>query len=386
MACIFLIHLYSMRILIAPDSFKDSLSALEVAESVKKGILLEIPDAEIRLLPMADGGEGTVSSLVDATKGRIVEKEVTDPLGRRVKSSFGILGDGETAVIEMASASGIELLKETERDPWITSTYGTGELIVESLGRGCKKIIIGVGGSATNDGGVGMAKALGIRFLDKDGNETGNGGGDLGDIAEIDISGIDKRIHTTHILVACDVNNLLTGPDGASYIYAPQKGADSEMVKKLDENLAYLGWLIKEKLNIDIRDRPGSGAAGGLAGGLMAFAGAKLKPGFQIVREIANLDEHVKWADLVITGEGKIDDQTQYGKTPMGVAGVAKLYRKPVIALAGTLGEGYEELYHLGFDAILSILDKPISLREALIIAPELLVRCARNAIRLINM
>jgi len=372
-----------MRILIAPDSFKDSLSALEVARSVKRGILLELPHAEIRLLPMADGGEGTVSSLVNVTKGRIVEKEVTDPLGRRVKSSFGILGDGETAVIEMASASGIELLKETERDPWITSTYGTGELIVESLGRGCKKIIIGVGGSATNDGGVGMAKAMGIRFLDKYGNETGNGGGELMNIIAIDNSNLDKRIQKAKLVVACDVNNPLTGPDGASYIYAPQKGADPEMVKKLDENLDYLGRLIKEKLNIDIRDRPGSGAAGGLAGGLMAFAGAKLKPGFQIVREIANLDEHVKWADLVITGEGKIDDQTQYGKTPMGVAGVAKHYRKPVIALAGTLGEGYEELYHLGFDAILSIIDRPISLREALIIAPELLTRCARTAIRL---
>lgn len=373
-----------MRILIAPDSFKDSLSALEVAESVKKGILLEIPDAEIRLLPMADGGEGTVSSLVDATKGRMVEKEVSDPLGRQVKSSFGILGDNETAVIEMASASGIERLKEAERDPWITSTYGTGELIVESLNRGCKKIIIGVGGSATNDGGVGMAKALGIRFLNKDGNETGNGGGELRNIVAIDNSDLDKRIQKAKIMVACDVNNPLTGPGGASYIYAPQKGADSEMVKKLDENLIHLAAVIKKYLKTDLANIQGAGAAGGLAGGLMAFAGAKLKPGFQIVREIANLDQHVKWADLVITGEGKIDNQTQYGKTPMGVAGVAKLYRKPVIAFAGTLGEGYEELYHLGFDAILSIIDKPISLREALIFAPELLVRCVRNAIRLI--
>lgn len=375
-----------MRILIAPDSFKDSLSALEVAKSIKQGILKELPDAKTRILPLADGGEGTVDSLVDATDGKTIIREVSDPLGRPVKAIFGVLGDGETAIIEMAAASGLELLTEKERNPWLTSTYGTGQLIVEAINARCKRIIIGVGGSATNDGGVGMARALGVKFTDKNGNEIGNGGGELGDIANIDISQIDERIKDIKIRVACDVTNPFIGPSGASYIYGPQKGADPEMVKKLDENLTHLRRLLKEQLRIDIRNKSGTGAAGGLGGGLLAFAGAKLKPGFQIIREITNLDEHVIWSDLVITGEGKIDVQTQYGKTPMGVASVAKQYDKKVIAIAGTLGEGYEELYNLGFDSILSILDKTMDLKEALITAPQLIERCTRSAIRLLKL
>ncbi len=375
-----------MRILIAPDSYKDSLSALEVAKSIKRGILFELPKAEIRILPMADGGEGTVNSLVDATDGKIVRREVSDPLGRPIKASFGILGDGETAIIEMASASGLELLSEEERNPWLTSTFGTGQLIIEALNLGCRRIVIGVGGSATNDGGVGMARALGIRFLNSEGREIGTGGGEVGDIQTIDNSQIDSRIVECKIRVACDVTNPFVGPKGASYVYGPQKGADSEMVKKLDENLTHLRRLMKEQLKVDIKNKSGSGAAGGLGGGLMAFAGAKLKPGFSLVREMTNLDENVIWADLVITGEGKIDFQTQYGKTPMGVVKVAKLYDKKVIAIAGSLGEGYNELYKLGFDAILSILDRPMDLKEALITAPQLIERCARSAIRLLNL
>jgi len=372
-----------MRILIAPDSFKDSLSALEVANSIKKGILLEQPQAEIKTLPMADGGEGTVASLVDATDGKIIEKEVSDPLGRPVKARFGILGDGETAIIEMASASGLELLAEDERNPWLTSTYGTGQLIIEARNRGCNTIVVGVGGSATNDGGVGMAKALGIKFRNKAGKEIGNGGGAIGDIQKIDNSKLDDRIAECTIQVACDVTNPFVGPRGASYVYGPQKGADPEMVKLLDKNLTHLRRLMKEQLNVDIKNKSGSGAAGGLAGGLMAFAGAKLKPGFALIREMTNLDEHVIWADLVITGEGKIDYQTQFGKTPMGVASVAKYYEKKVIAMAGSLGEGYQELYNLGFDAIFSIMDKPMSLKEALLTAPQLIQRCARTFARL---
>jgi len=374
-----------MRILIAPDSFKDSLSALEVANSVKKGILLEQSDAEIRILPMADGGEGTVASLVDATDGKIIKKEVYDPLGRKVKASFGILGDGETAIIEMASASGIELLSEDERNPWVTSTYGTGQLIIEALNRRCDKIVVGVGGSATNDGGVGMAKALGYRFLNKEGKEIGEGGGEVGNIQKIDDSDVDERIAGCKIRVACDVTNPFVGPKGASYVYGPQKGADPEMVKKLDKNLTHLRRLMKEQLKVDIKNKSGSGAAGGLAGGLIAFAGARLKPGFALIREMTNLDEHVIWADLVITGEGKIDYQTQFGKTPMGVASVARYYEKKVVAIAGTLGEGYQELYDLGFDAIFSVLDKPMSLKEALLTAPQLIQRCSRTFARLYN-
>ncbi|MGD2033670.1 MAG: glycerate kinase [Bacteroidales bacterium] len=375
-----------MNILVAPDSFKNSLSALEVARSVRRGLLQEMPDAEIRLLPVADGGEGTVDSLIDATGGKAFIKEVSGPLGRPVKARFGILGDGKTAIIEMAAASGLELLTDEERNPWITTTYGTGQLIIAALDENCRKIIIGVGGSATNDGGVGMGQALGINFLKKDGKSIGSGGGELADIHHIDESGIDQRIGNVEIQVACDVTNVLCGSGGASYIYGPQKGADPGMVKKLDDHLAHLGRLIREKYFVDVTNVPGAGAAGGLAAGLMAFAGAELKPGFQIVREVTRLDEQVKWADLVITGEGKIDSQTQYGKTPMGVAGVAGHHGKPVIAIAGTLGEGYEELYELGFGSILSILDKPLPLREALITAPRLIERCARTAIRLYRM
>jgi glycerate kinase len=362
-----------MKILIAPDSYKNSLSAMEVADSVKKGLRKSLPGAEIRTLPMADGGEGTVVSLIDATGGRLVKVKVHDPLMREIESSYGITGDGSMAVIEMAAASGIQLLRKEEKNPWITTTYGTGELIFAALENGCKTILLGIGGSATNDCGTGMAMAMGIKFLDRNGDPVKQGGGALGEIHRIDMSGQDPRIEHTDILIACDVSNPLTGPDGASHVYGPQKGADEDMVEKLDNNLSILAGQIKDQLGKDIEKIPGAGAAGGLGGGLIAFLEGKLVEGVPAIAERVGLEKEIQWADLVITGEGGIDYQTQFGKTPYGVAQIAKRYNKPVIAVAGTLEEGAERLYEKSFDVILSILDMPMTLEEAIEKTPVLL-------------
>jgi glycerate kinase len=284
-----LLLLLCMNVLIAPDSFKDSLKASEVAQELARGLNKILPDIKIRMLPMADGGEGTVESVIDATEGRIISVKVKDPLQRDRSSFFGISGDGSMAVIEMAAASGLEILEEGERNPWLTSTYGTGELISKALDLGCRKILMGIGGSATNDGGMGMAKALGIGFLDAGGKQLFHGGGALGDLRQIDIEGLDPRIRETEILVACDVSNPLTGSGGASFVYGPQKGADPEMVKKLDENLAHLARVISSQLGRKVDTVPGAGAAGGLGAGLMAFLGARLVGGFDMVAESLKL-------------------------------------------------------------------------------------------------
>lgn len=357
-----------MRILIAPDSFKDSLSALEVGKAFNKGLLRANDQFKTRIVPLADGGEGTVQALVDGCQGSIVQCPSKDPIMRPITSFYGHLEKQGTAVIEIAAASGIELLKKEERNPWTTSTFGTGMLIKEALSHSCETIIIGIGGSATNDGGFGMAQAMGVRFYDKSNQELkpGLGGGALSKIRKIDLQNIDHRIQGTEILVACDVTNPLTGPHGASFVYGPQKGADSKMVAELDNNLKHFSTLIKEQLGIDISTLEGAGAAGGLGGGLVAFLGAKLMPGFQIVEETTQLEKEVEWADIVITGEGKMDQQTKFGKTPMGVARLAQLHRKPVIGIAGTLGEGYTELYEVGFNSIFSILNAPMTLETAI--------------------
>ncbi len=371
-----------MRILIAPDSYKNALSAMKVAESLKAGLQKVLPDAEIELLPMADGGEGTVEALIDATRGQIIKTQVHDPLMRPIESSFGITGDGITAVIEMASASGIQLITSDERDPWITTTFGTGELIHAALDKGCRDIILGIGGSATNDCGMGMATALGVKFLDQSGNPVLQGGGMLGEVAHIDMSGLVARIKDTKIMVACDVTNPLTGPTGASHVYGPQKGANPEMVKKLDSNLKKFSDLILEQLGKSVAEIPGAGAAGGLGAGLIAFLDGELVEGVPIIAAKTGLDAAAARADIIITGEGKIDSQTQFGKTPYGVARVAKKHGKPVIAVAGTIGEGADELYGKGIDAIVSILDRPRSLEDAIKETPTLLeatgVRIAR--------
>jgi glycerate kinase len=355
-----------MRILIAPDSYKNALSALEVAKALKAGLLKVFPDAEIELLPMADGGEGTVEALIDATGGQIIKTRVHDPLMRPVESSFGITGDGVAAVIEMASASGIQLINTAERNPWVTTTFGTGELIRAALDKGCRDIILGIGGSATNDCGMGMASALGVKFLDQSGNPVGQGGGMLGEVARIDTSGLDARIRDTKIMVACDVTNPLTGPKGASHVYGPQKGADPEMAEKLDGNLKRFSEVIAEQLGKKVGNIPGAGAAGGLGAGLIAFLDGELVEGVPAIAAKTGLDAAAAKADIVITGEGKIDSQTQYGKTPYGVAQVANRHGKPLIAVAGTIGEGADVLYQKGFDAIVSVLDRPMNLEEAI--------------------
>jgi len=374
-----------MNILIAPDSFKDCMRAIEVAEALSLGLRKVIPDAEIRMLPMADGGEGTVDSLIDATGGEIVNLHVHDPLMRQVPSFFGVSGDASTAVIEMAAASGLELLEPGERNPWITSTFGTGELIFHALGMGCRKILLGIGGSATNDGGVGMASALGVRFLDGKGRQLPQGGGALGDVKQISMEGLDPRIADTEIMVACDVTNPLSGPQGASFVYGPQKGADREMAEGLDKNLSQLARLISEQLEKEVDNIPGAGAAGGLGAGLMAFLGARLVKGFDMVAETVSLEEAIQWADLVITGEGKMDSQTRFGKTPFGVAQMAKKYGKPVIGVAGTLEEDAVELYKEGFDLLLPIQEKPIDLEAALENAPLLLERTGERIGRMLG-
>ena len=374
-----------MNILIAPDSFKDSLSAKKVAEALKTGFLKGFPEAQIQILPMADGGEGTVESVIDATDGEMVKLEVMDPLMRPTDSFYGISGDGNSAIIEMAAASGLEKLKPSERNPWITSTYGTGQLIENALERGCRKILIGIGGSATNDCGAGMAEALGVTFTDQSGAGIGKGGGELDRVTKIDITGLHQGISSAEIVVACDVANPLCGPGGASFVYGPQKGADPEMVKKLDRNLEYFAGLIKEQLGKDISSIPGSGAAGGLGAGMLTFLNAKLMRGFDMIAEMVNLEEKIIEADLVITGEGKIDSQTQFGKTPFGVAMLASKHNKPVIAVAGAVGSGTEVLYNYGINAIFPITDRPMTLEESIQGSQELLERTGERVARMLK-
>ncbi len=356
-----------MKICIAMDSFKECMTALEACNAVKDGFE-EVFGNELEtvIVPMADGGEGTVQSLVDSSMGEILVAEVANPLFKKVNAKFGILGDKKTAVIEMATASGLELISKNERNPLKTTTFGTGELIKKALDLGVENIILGIGGSATNDGGVGMATALGVKFLDSNGEKIIPCGGELGKIHSIDISGIDSRIKNTKFIVACDVTNPLTGEKGASNVFGRQKGATEEMVNVLDENLKHYAGVVKETLGVDIEFVEGAGAAGGLGGGSIAFLNGELKRGIEIVIEFANLDEKVKDVDLIITGEGRVDFQTQYGKTPVGVALTGKKYGKKVIALAGSIGDGYEAVYDKGIDAVFSITNKVCTLEEAL--------------------
>jgi glycerate 2-kinase len=368
-----------VKIVIAPDSFKESLSALEVAESIEKGFKRVIPDAEYINVPMADGGEGTVKSLADATGGKIISKTVTGPLGEPVDAFFGILGNKTTAVIEMAAASGLHLVPVEKRNPLVTTTRGTGELIAAALDYGVKHIIIGIGGSSTNDGGAGMAKALGALLLDENGIEIGEGGGSLFDLASINLSEFDPRIANIKIEVACDVDNPLTGEKGASAIFGPQKGATAEMVALLDKNLGHYAAIIERDLGKKINEVPGAGAAGGLGGGLLAYLPSELKRGIEIVIEATGLSKIVEDADLVITGEGKIDGQTIFGKTPVGVAKTAKKYGIPVVGIAGNLSSDSHVVHEYGIDAIFSIVPGVILLEDAFKHAGEYVERTAAN-------
>lgn len=355
-----------MKLVVAMDSFKGCMTAMEASHAFEKGFKKVFADAEVIKLPMADGGEGTVQSLVDATKGEIIKEWVTGPLGEQVEAFYGLLGDGKTAVIEMAAASGLPLVPIEKRNPLITTTYGTGELIRKALDRGCREFYIGIGGSATNDGGAGMAQALGVSLVDSKGQELSYGGGALKALARIDMTNVDKRILESNIIVACDVDNPLCGERGAANVYGPQKGATPDMVKELDEALMHFSDIVKRDLEKEILDVKGAGAAGGLGAGMIAFLGARLMPGIEMVIEKSQLCEVMKGAALVVTGEGQIDQQTVYGKTPIGVARVAKSLNIPVIAIAGTRGKNAEAVRQHGIACIFSLINKPITLEEAM--------------------
>lgn len=368
-----------MKIVIAPDSFKECLTAAQVAKSIENGMRQIFPDAEYVQVPVADGGEGTLQSLVDATQGRFIEVTVTGPLGEPVNACFGLLGNGDTAMIEMAQASGIELVRPEIRNPLIATTFGTGELIKAALDLGVRHFIVGIGGSATNDGGAGMLQALGIKLLDDNNQELEHGGAALAKLSHIDLATMDERLKQCTFIAASDVNNPLTGVNGASATFGPQKGATPEMVALLDNALRHYAAIVKRDLGKEIDAVAGAGAAGGMGAALLGFLNAKLKPGIEIVMEAVELAEKVKRADLVITGEGRIDGQTAQGKTPVGVARIAKKEDIPVIALAGSVGPGVEAVYEKGIDALFPVVHGAVSLDEALAKGSENLTRAARN-------
>ena len=375
-----------MKILVAPDSFKESLSAIQVAEAISKGVLKIIPNAEIIKIPISDGGEGLLDALVNDKNGKIITVKVYDPLYRSIAAEYGILNEGTTAVIEMAKASGLELLKEQEKNPCITSSYGTGQLILDALDRGCQKIIIGIGGSATNDGGMGMVKALGGKFINNEGVELTEGGGALGELSSINLTNFDKRISNCKIVVACDVTNKLTGENGASFVYGAQKGGSKEQLEFLDKNLEHYAAIIRNHLGIEIENINGAGAGGGMGAGLMAFLNAELKSGIDLILETLEIKKHIKNIDLIITGEGKIDKQTLQGKTILGIAALAKEYHVPVIAITGKIGDNIDEIYKLGITSIFSIVNKPMKLEEAINDVEYLIQSCIETIIRTIKL
>ena len=374
-----------MKIVVAPGTFKESLSARDAATAIAAGVRDAKPDADVVCVPMADGGEGTVEALVSATGGRYVECEVTGPLGDRVPARFGMLGDGGTAGIEMASASGLSLVAPGKRNPLVATTFGTGELIRAALDRGVRKILIGIGGSATVDGGEGVARALGARLLDDKGRELPPGGGALVNLDRIDTSGMDARVKSrrVEVEVACDVDNPLTGPTGAAQVYGPQKGASAQDVHVLDAGLVRWAEVIRRDLGVDVRGIPGGGAAGGLGVGLVAFMGGRLISGVQMVLKAVDLAGKMQGASLVITGEGRVDRQSAYGKTPVGVGEIAAKLGVPAVVIAGSVGEGAEEVLSRGIDAYFTILSGPVTLEQAIRETPESLRRCAGQVMRL---
>ncbi len=368
-----------MKIVIAPDSYKESLSATEVAQAIEKGFREIFPDAQYVSVPVADGGEGTVEAMIAATHGSAHSALVTGPLGEKVNANWGMSGDGKTAFIEMAAASGLALVPPEKRNPLITTSRGTGELILQALDSGASNIIIGIGGSATNDGGAGMVQALGAKLCDANGTEIGYGGGSLNTLNTIDVSGLDPRIKHCAIRVACDVTNPLVGEQGASRIFGPQKGATEPLILELDRNLAHYADIIKKSLGVDVKNVPGAGAAGGMGAALMAFLGAELKSGIEIVTQALNLEEHIHDCTLVVTGEGRIDSQSIHGKVPVGVANVAKKYHKPVIGIAGSLTRDVGVVHQYGIDAVFSVLTSIGMLEEAFRGAFDNIYRASRN-------
>ncbi|MCP1629791.1 glycerate kinase [Citrobacter amalonaticus] len=375
-----------MKIVIAPDSYKESLSALEVANAIEQGFREIWPDADYVKLPVADGGEGTVEAMVAATAGRIVDVDVTGPLGEPVTAFFGLSGDERTAFIEMAAASGLEQVPVALRDPLKTTSWGTGELIRHALDAGVDHIIIGLGGSATNDGGAGMVQALGAKLLDARQNEIGKGGAALDALVRIDISQLDPRLAACRIEVACDVTNPLTGKEGASAVFGPQKGATAETIDRLDTALVHYAQIIARDLEVDVLELAGGGAAGGMGAALYAFCGAQLRRGIEIVTDALQLDACVADADLVVTGEGRMDSQTIHGKVPVGVAKVAKRYHKPVIGIAGSLTADVGIVHEHGLDAVFSVIYTICTLDDALKNAAENVRMTARNVAATLKM
>ncbi len=365
---------FIMKIIIAPDSFKGSLSAVQAARTIRKGLTRALPRAEYIMLPVSDGGEGLVEILSYGVGGRKIYCAVSDPLGRPVKTSFLILPDKKTAVVETAAASGLNLLKPSERNPLLTSTYGTGQLINQALNKDVKRIIVGIGGSATVDGGMGMAKALGVRFLDRNGVEIPEGGGALKRLADIDPSGLNPAVRKTEILVASDVTNPLTGKNGAAYVYGPQKGATPKQVRILDQNLASFAGIVRRDLGKEVSLLPGGGAAGGLGAGLYAFLGARVESGIDLVLDLLDFSGRAQNAELIVAGEGRIDGQVKFGKALLGLGKTAKKLKVPLIAFCGSYNKEAFRLHSSGITAIFSILPGPCSLLDALKNAEEFLL------------
>lgn len=368
-----------MKIIIAPDKFKGSLTAAEAANAISRGIRGILPKAELKLIPLSDGGEGLIETLAGAGEGTILSTIVSNPLGQKVEARWALINSEQSAVIEMAVASGLSLVPPESQNPGITSTYGTGELIMAALDHGCSEIIIGIGGSATNDGGAGMACALGAKFIDKDGRPLDPGGLELLKLDRVDITNLDPRIKAVSCKVACDVDNPLTGQHGASYVYGPQKGANPDMVKELDRSLAHYASILKKYLGTDVEQIPGAGAAGGLGAGLIVFMGAELRSGIDLVLDTIKIDQELDRADLIITGEGRFDRQSLRGKVPMGIAKRAIKHNIPVIVLAGSVEVDNDELSQAGITAALSITDGSMKLEEAISRGSELLEKKAAS-------
>jgi len=373
-----------MNIIVAPDSFKGSLTAREAADAITQGIRDALPEAEIVAFPLADGGEGTAEALVLATEGRLVRRLVTGPTGASVEATFGVLGDDVTGVVEMAQAAGLTLVPPAERTPLLTTTYGVGELILAALDQGCTRLIVGLGGSATNDGGAGMAQALGARLLKADGSEIGRGGAGLMSLDRIDVSDVDARIARTTIWAASDVTNPLCGPEGASAIYGPQKGATPQMVPMLDKALAHYADVVERDLAVDVRNAAGAGAAGGLGAGMIAFCHAQIRSGASLVLQIMDFESYLESADVIFTGEGKIDRQIEFGKAISGVALLAEKHGVPVVAFTGSLEEEPAKLSRRGIHAVMPIAPGPIDEEQAMSKASELLQAAAERATRLL--
>lgn len=374
-----------LKFLVVPDSFKDCMPATEVAKNIQKGVRSVFTNAETTIIPMADGGEGTVACVINAVGGEIVNIEALDPIGRATGGFFGLINQGKTAIIEMASASGLEKLKVHERNPWITSSYGTGQLIKAALDLGCTDIIVGIGGSATNDGGMGMAKALGVKFYDSNGNCLDEGGGCLNQLYTIDATKLDARIANTSIIAATDVVSPLIGVAGASLVYSRQKGAALEMAKQLDTNLTHFATIIKDSYSIDISYISGGGAAGGLGAGLVVFLNAEIKSGFDTIAQLIKLEDKIQGCDIIITAEGKVDDQTLQGKLPIGLGKLAKKHNKPLFLFTGNATVNTFDLNANGISSLIPITRKPTSLEDAILQAPIWLEKSAEELCKVLD-